>query len=233
VKYDLLSVENDAKTVKGEKYGYLTGILYLAPTTEANGHGNLCTYATDECRKACPYSAGMANAFASIKRARVSRTLEYLQDPAAFKTRLVSDIERLIRHAKLRQLQPAVRLNGTSDLPKLVREIALMFPSVQFYDYTKIPRPWRRRMANYHLTFSFSGENFAECMAALKHGINVAVVFSGGMPAEWHGYQVINGDASDLRFTDARGVIVGLKSKGTARTMAAGGFIQIGGITDV
>ena len=31
----LLSVSADAKTVKGEKKGYLTGILYLAPSKQA------------------------------------------------------------------------------------------------------------------------------------------------------------------------------------------------------
>lgn len=30
--YRLLSVEADAKTIKGTAQGYLTGILYLAPT---------------------------------------------------------------------------------------------------------------------------------------------------------------------------------------------------------
>ncbi len=35
MKYKYLSVGNDAKTVKGQKKGYLTGILYLAPATVA------------------------------------------------------------------------------------------------------------------------------------------------------------------------------------------------------
>ncbi len=102
------------------------------------------------------------------------------------------------------------------------------FPTVQFYDYTKIPRPWRRTLPNYHLTFSFSGANLTDALSALQHGINVAVVFQRQLPSTWNGYPVINGDESDLRFIDAKGVIVGLKAKGTARTMAAGGFVQIG-----
>lgn len=227
-KYKLLSVESDYKTSKGTKYGYLTGILYLAPATEANGHDNLCPMATDECRKACLYGAGMAAVFPTIKRARVAKTLEYLQHPDAFKAKLVADIHDLIIEATMRGLAPAVRLNGTSDQPKLACELARLFPTVQFYDYTKIPRPWKRTRANYHLTFSFSGSNLTECMDALRHGINVAVVFAGEPPDTWHGIAVIAGDTSDLRFTDPVGVIVGLTSKGPALKMATGGFIQIG-----
>ena len=39
---------------------------------------------------------------------------------------------------------------------------------------------------------------------------------------------VINGDASDLRFRDAVGVVVGLKAKGVARKLTVGGFVQMG-----
>lgn len=229
MKYALLSIEADAKTSKGTEYGYLTGILYLAPATEADGEHNLCPMATAECREACLYGAGMAGVFPSIKRARIAKTLEYLADATAFKVTLASDIEKLRKEAAARGLKPAVRLNGTSDLPKLARKLAAQYPDIQFYDYTKIPAPWKHTASNYHLTFSFSGANLAACMSALKHGVNVAVVFSGALPESWHGFPVVNGDASDLRFTDPNGVIVGLKAKGTARAMTAGGFIQIGG----
>ena len=120
-------------------------------------------------------------------------------------------------------------LNGTSDEWKLARALAAKFPEVEFYDYTKIPAPWKRVTANYHLTFSFSGTNLPACIDALQHGINVAVVFSGSLPATWHGYPVINGDESDLRFLDPVGVIVGLSTKGDAKKLTTGGFVQIGG----
>jgi len=226
--FKLLSIEADAKTSKGTAFGYLTGILYLAPATEADGVHNLCPMASDECRQACLYGAGMAGAFAAIKRARVAKTLLYLNDPDGFKAALVADVERLVKRAASRGLKPAVRINGTSDMPKLAREVAALFPEVQFYDYTKIPRPWERIAPNYHLTFSHSGTNMADCLEALQHGVNVAVVFRGKLPETWHGFRVVNGDESDLRFLDPQGVIVGLKNKGPARSMNAGGFIQIG-----
>jgi hypothetical protein len=170
----------------------------------------------------------MAGVFPSIKESRIRKTRWFLNNQDSFVQALTDDIATLIRDAKRRGLKPCVRINGTSDLPKLAQLMASRFPEVQFYDYTKIPRAWKRTMANYHLTFSHSGENMQECFEALAHGVNVAVVFHGALPDAWDGYRVVDGDKSDLRFLDPKGVIVGLKAKGTARSMAAGGFIQIG-----
>jgi hypothetical protein len=227
-KYNLLSVESDTKTSKGTAFGYLTGILYLAPATEADGVHNLCPMASPECRKACLYGAGMAGVFPTIKEARIAKTLHYLTRPEEFKAVLVADIRKLVKFAKAGGLIPAVRINGTSDLPQLALEIAAVFPEVVFYDYTKISRPWQRTKKNYHLTFSFSGTNLEECLEALRNGTNVTVVFRGRLPEVWNGYRVIDGDVSDLRFLDPAGVIVGLKAKGDARSMEAGGFVQLG-----
>jgi hypothetical protein len=227
--FQLLSVESDAKTKKGSKEGVLTGVLYLAPAKEADGIHDLCAMATDECRFACLYGSGMAGIFPSIKAARIQKTLLYLNDRITFVALLRADIHLLIHKATERGMIPAVRINGTSDQPQLARELAEAFPTIQFYDYTKIPAPWKRTLPNYHLTFSFSGKNLADCMAALAHGINVAVVFPDAhFPATWQDRPVINGDASDLRFRDAIGVVVELKAKGEARKLTAGGFVQIG-----
>jgi hypothetical protein len=227
--YKLLGVEQDAKTTKGSKRGYLTGILYLAPAKEADGVHDLCPMATPECRATCLYGAGMAGVFPSIKAARIAKTLAYLENPKTFVATLAEDIRKLQIEAKQRRMVPAVRINGTSDLPKLAHELAKLFPDMQFYDYTKIPLPWKRTRSNYHLTFSYSGDNLAACVAAVRRGINVAVVFQGALPETWNGRPVINGDLSDLRFLDPQGVIVGLKAKGAARKAQAGGFVQIGG----
>ena len=75
----LLSVESDAKTTKGSKNGYLTGILYLAPSTEADGVHNMCPMATPECIVDCLYSAGRSSIFPAIKAARVRKTLDYIK----------------------------------------------------------------------------------------------------------------------------------------------------------
>ena len=70
--------ETDAKTRKGTKKGYLTAIMYLAPSKEADGVHNLCPFATsgpNGCEEVCLHGAGMAQVFPSIKAARVAKTL--------------------------------------------------------------------------------------------------------------------------------------------------------------
>ena len=128
---------------------------------------------------------------------------------------------RLVARARRLGLKPAVRINGTSDLPWLAQELAAAFPNVQFYDYTKHPKPWLRTLPNYHLTFSYSGRNLEDCLEALRHGVNVAVVFTTrrgeALPETWNRFPVKDGDSHDCRFLDPTGVVVGLRAKGMAK----------------
>jgi hypothetical protein len=189
----------------------------------------MCGGRSDECTLACLNHSGMSEVYPSIIEARVQKTLDYIADFSGFCDRLERDTEKLLIEAESRSLKPAERLNGTSDQPKLAREMARRFPSLQFYDYTKLSRPWERITENYHLTYSFSGDNLRHAVACLEHNINVAVVFRGTKPARWHGERVIDGDLHDLRFLDPQGVIVGLREKGhRIRTLEAGSFVQIG-----
>jgi hypothetical protein len=105
---------------------------------------------------------------------------------------------------------------------------------VQFYDYTKIAN--RKRLpANYHLTFSLADGNDSEASRALDNGLSVAAVFRNKATVaryERTGFElaglpvpVVNGDESDLRFLDPRGVIVALYAKGNA-TKDASGFVR-------
>ena len=77
----LFTVSNDAKTVKGEKHGWLTAVLYLAPA-DLSGV-NVCPKSTPECRALCLNTAGRG-AFNMVQAARLRRTHEYLQDKSAF-----------------------------------------------------------------------------------------------------------------------------------------------------
>jgi hypothetical protein len=239
--YSLLTVGHDAKTIKGEKKGYLTGILYLAPASL--GGPNLCAYSTPGCRAGCLYTAGRG-IMAPVQAARLRRTTLFHADRDAFMAMLVTDIQALIRAAKRRGMKPAVRLNGTSDLPwenirldhegRRVPSLIEMFPRVQFYDYTKNPVRAAagigragRLPRNYSLTFSRSEteENERAVLALLHNGANVAVVFptKEAFPATWHGYKVFDGDRSDLRFLDPPGShVIGLRAKGKARQDTSG-----------
>tara|TARA_R110002020_G_scaffold44929_1_gene128951 strand:- start:407 stop:1117 length:711 start_codon:yes stop_codon:yes gene_type:complete len=219
----LLSVDTNAKTVKGQKRGYLTGILYLAPSNES-GTINVCPHASAGCRAACLYTAGMGS-FSNVKQARINKTLWFARDRESFVAQIKKDIAALIRKAKRMNLIPCVRLNGTSDLPFENFGIMQEFPDIAFYDYTKNAKRMKRFLAgempaNYSLTFSRSEtkRNHRQCEEIAKLGGNVAAVFAGKtLPKTYKGKRVFNGDNSDLRFLDPTGVIVGLTAKGMAR----------------
>ena len=53
----LLTIGNDPKTIKGEKLGYKTGILYLSPANQS-GIVNLCQRASAGCAIALNHNSG-------------------------------------------------------------------------------------------------------------------------------------------------------------------------------
>jgi hypothetical protein len=223
----LLNVDGNAKTVKGQKKGFLTGILYLAP---ANLSGyEVCPFRSAGCTATCLNTAGMG-AMPAQQAARIRKTKEYFADKSAFVETLAKEIKAVIRKADKKGLTPVFRINGTSDMPALAHKLAKRFPDYQFYDYTKIPNPASRTLPNYHITFSLSENNWTEAKAALDSGVSVAVVFDTKkdkpLPETWRGYPVVDGDETDLRFLDPKGVIIGLRAKGKARKSNEFGFVQ-------
>jgi len=222
---NLMTTEN-AKTSKGIAYGYLTAILYLAPS-DVSGLINVCPFASEGCRAGCLNTAGRGS-FAKIQRQRIAKTELFVRDREYFLASLAYSVRIAQRKADREGLKLAVRLNGTSDLRMLVENIAPIFPDVQFYDYTKDGHAWyKSRPANWHLTFSASESNASAQRDALYHGINVAQVFDvkrGAPLPEFHnGIRVIDGDKSDLRFLEGyQGVIVGLRAKGKAKKDISG-----------
>ena len=224
----LLSVGSDAKTVKGETLGFLTGILYLAPANTTKW--NTCSMAkTAKCDVACLYKAGRG-AMNSVQTARINKTIWFFEDRQSFMQQLVVDIDKLFFKAKRMGLTPLVRLNGTSDIQwesipiNGYKNIFEAFPDVQFYDYTKIAN--RTDLpANYDLTFSYSGvEGFQPFVQkALLNNMRMAVVFrkEQDIPATFMGIPVVSGDKSDVRHLDDK-VIVGLYAKGKAKLDTTG-----------
>jgi len=231
----LLSVSNDTKTVKGEKVGILTGVLYLAPA-DVSGF-QVCPKASEGCKAACLYTAGRGR-FTMTQEARINRTRWFFEDRASFMATLVKDIQRLVRRADREGLKPAIRLNGTSDIAwekifvtvdgEEYRNVMKAFPNVQFYDYTKIRgRKSALALPNYHLTFSLAEDNDDDAVIALREGYNVAVVMdlkkTDAKPSTWKGAPVLDGDVNDVRFYDPNGGhIVALYAKGDARKDTSG-----------
>lgn len=225
MKLQLLSVGSDAKTVKGEAYGYLTAILYLAPARQA-GRGEVCPHRSEGCTLSCLYTAGRGK-MGNVKSARIRKTQLFFDRFSAFKEALIADITAFVAYCTKQGKTPCVRLNGTSDISWERLGVFTQFPSVQFYDYTKSPiRALQFAKGvlptNYHLTFSRSECNEAQAVDVLANGGNVAVVFSSVLPKLWNGFPVVDGDKSDLRFLDSRNVVVGLKAKGEAKKDKSG-----------
>jgi len=214
----LLNVQN-AKTVKGEKRGFMTFIMYLAPG-KLSGY-EVCPKSTAECRQGCLYFAGMGR-FDNVQAARKRKTRMFFEETPVFYNDLRGDIRKAVKMASKKGLTPVFRLDGTSDLGIGVG-MAAEFPDLQFYDYTKCQN--RRTNSNHHVTFSYSGENLEECQARLDNGENVAVVFKKELPETWHGFPVVSGDETDLRFLDAPGTVIGLYAKGPAKTLT-GDFVN-------
>lgn len=231
---EILGIDTNAKTVKGSKFGYLTGISYLAPSDES-GVANTCPDASYGCRTACLFTAGRGG-MDNVKDARVNKTLAFFKNKNVWMKQLSDEISRLVRKSKKDGKIPCIRLNGTSDLPwervKLDgKNIMEHFSEVQFYDYTKSISRMREFIggtlpSNYHLTFSRSEDNESDVDEVLAAGGNVAVVFRGTQPATFKGFKVIDGDETDLRFTDEKNVIVGLTQKGRAKKDITGFVVE-------
>jgi hypothetical protein len=235
----LLSTGNP-KVLKGLKEGFNTYILHLAPA-DLSGF-NTCPKATAGCKAACLNTAGRGGMFKKgestniIQEARIRKTAFFFEERAGFMEWLVADIKLAIKQSAKKGLIPVFRLNGTSDLSwekyevirdgKLYRNIFAAFPNVQFYDYTKVLGRKTSNIKNYHLTFSAADGNDNDVAKAINQGYNIATVFgikkTLPMPEEYMGLPVFNGDESDLRFLDPKGVVVGLYAKGKAKKDTSG-----------
>lgn len=231
----LFGTEN-AKTIKGEKLGYHTLIMYTSPDKQNTFGKTLCAHSTPGCRASCLFTAGRGK-FSNVATARINKAEFFLRDRKAFMEQVVKEIKAAIK--KFGADKICIRLNGTSDIPwENIKiddhaNIMTMFPTVQFYDYTKnFTRLTSELPANYHLTFSRAETalNQKQAELALKLGHNVAMVFAvkdeTELPAEYKGYKVINGDEHDLTFKHPKNVIVGLKAKGDAKKDTTGFVIR-------
>jgi hypothetical protein len=234
LQYRPILGESSAKTVKGEKIGYLTAICYLVPDEK------LCPFAIMAgCFDGCLNTAGRG-AFNSTQKARAAKTRFFYDNQRAFMLSLCADIWTHQRRAEKLGLIPLVRPNGTSDIPFeniLIdgRTIFQIFADVQFYDYTKHPS---RNLAgktagNYDLTYSFSALTPKTIsIKGLSNTANqrTAVVFlnRSEIPSEFRGWPVVDGDDTDVRHIEPRSVVVALYAKGKAKADTSG-FVQIKG----
>ena len=218
----------NAKTRKGEKLGWITYGLHLAPFNLSGK--NVCSHASAGCAAACLNTAGRG-AMSNVQKARIAKTQKFFDDKEGFTWQLAKEIGNAVKLANKKGMKACFRLNLTSDLPwenikvkSNGKNLSLMemFPDVQFYDYTKNfkrAKAWAdgKMPGNYHLTFSRSESNDSFCAILNLLGVNIAAVFRGSLPKSYNGNEVIDGDETDLRFLDGKNKIVGLVEKGLAK----------------
>jgi hypothetical protein len=227
------SVNKSAKLAKNGKVNHqYTYGLYLAPAS-TSGY-NVCSHSTPECRLGCLATSGRAGMEILAGKTktfdcRSNKTKLFYEQPEFFMQWLIAELKYYQAKAQKDEYGFSVRLNCTSDIDWAnVRVNGLnifeIFPDVQFYDYTKNANKFKGIAPNYHLTFSYTGRNWAQCEALLEQGHNIAMVFDAKtelqLPVMYRGYKVVNGDLTDYRVADGKGVIIGLKFKRIADQQA-------------
>lgn len=197
---------------------YLTYILYLA---SAAYKPELCPNAGD-CIQYCLITKAGRGAIGgpdnNVQRARKRKSDWLLSDPIGFKARLSTEIGNAVRLASKLGMPLAIRLNGGSDLDW--SDIYIQFPNVQFWEYTKRPDLALRLNGqnNVHVTYSNNERTTTRILGTmLMNNINVAMVFhirkGNPLPMYVGSVPVVDGDITDLRFLDGKGVVVGLRLK--------------------
>lgn len=192
----LSAPESNPKVAKNGKLGVLSSPLHLAPF-DLSGF-QVCPQASAGCAAACLHTAGNPAYMSAKDASRKDKTRAYFKHRDAFMALLAFEIRALRLKAHKLNMEPAVRLNATSDLPWEVRTIDVQHPDsampqtvklmdwfadVQFYDYTKVTKralahAEGRMPANYHLTFSKTEDNDSDVIKVLSAGGNVAAVFA-------------------------------------------------------
>jgi hypothetical protein len=179
------------------------------------------------CFDPCIKFSGLAAVYKSINEARQRKTDWFVEDLDGFLNQYQRELTNLVKLAKNHGKQAVVRSNVFSDVAWEELGIPQAFPEIFWYDYTKRAARIGNTPANYDLMFSYSGapRYQKQVEIALQTDVPIAVVFRNGMPKEFLGREVINGDKSDLINLKARNKVVGLKVKGNAAKKSTSPFI--------
>lgn len=231
--------DDNTKLRKSIGHGFQTVGFSGSPSTES-GIGDACPWSSPGCETACLDHQGLASVFATIRLARMAKTVVFRLAKRWFLETLRKEIAVAERKAELLGDRLAVRLNVFSDFLWERLGIIELFPNVEFYDYSKSVDRAGLLLPNYWVTFSRSESNQDDCLRVIESGKNVSVVWDTGrtgnqvsklasaadFPKTWFGFPVLNGDLTDLRFDDPRGRlrgrVVGLRLKAASRSERLG-----------
>ena len=222
----LITTDND-KLGKSDRPSYG---LSLSPAA-TSGKWNTCPWSTPGCRSVCLSTAGNGR-YDSVTRAREWRTRLLADHPAAFLSRLASELRTRVRLDGPINFRP----NIVSDQRwELIAPGLMTIPGVTLYDYTKAPTHKRASLPNYRLVGSVSERDSDETIrGTVDHYGSVAVALDlpkgAPLPAVLFGRPVVDGDLSDDRTLGSElGVVVGLRFKRPANGATAAdshGFVR-------
>ena len=222
-----------AKVEKGAgARGVLAAVVYLSG---AHAHKALCAWATPGCIAACLGHTAGCLVWTPQRATQAWKTALYLGDPSTYKALVRLDMASLAGRARKLGAVPALRLDGSSDTGlsiEMAGDAARL--GVRLWDYSKsVDRAAAALGGPVDVTLSYPGEgtDWAPYAAHVKAGGRVAVVVDcargADLPTAWEGLPAVDGDRTDLRFTDPTGVVVLLRVKGTnkaKRTARRSGF---------
>ncbi len=192
------------------KIGFEAATLSLS--AGAIAENGLCVN-SKTCESICVVNASGRGRFNSVRHARDTMTTFLLNEPEAFGAILKRDLLSCVKRGV-----EFVRLNVNSDVAfeKIFPWLAEI--NIKMYDYSKRINRVGQVMPNYKVTYSvtqFTAESVIRRI--LAKGNNVAAVFAvkkHDTPDNWRGMPVLDGDITDVRYTDLPGHIVGLSAKG-------------------
>lgn len=198
------------------------------PATLATLEFNSCEAATS-CKLTCLVFATMTAMFES-KTGKLCNTLKkrirrlfLLLNATDF---CIQKINLEIESAALAG-PVAVRLNVFTDIEWTRYGINFNAPGVTWYDYTKVKARAGRSDYPIDITYSASERDRVEDLLEVLRHSRVAMVFPGKtLPEEWNGFPVIDGDETDNRYLEPKGVVVGLRQKATQHGKTENKFVK-------
>lgn len=111
----LFSLDTNPKTLKGQRYGFKTAVLYMAPARLSGV--NLCPMAQiAQCEAPCLNTAGNPAYAAGKAKGRLNKAHYFLRDRNAFMNQMVRETARFVLRTRAEGFVPLVRLNGTTDI---------------------------------------------------------------------------------------------------------------------
>ena len=220
----LLSDQITKHDKTSKEYGINQYGLALAQS-DASNVVNVCSFATDGCRRACIAEFGKGG-IPSVKFARTVKAIALHRMPELFIKRLASEIKAKVA------LEGEIfcRLNDYSDLRwELIAPSLFDIDGVTYWDYTKHPRRDVSKLDNYTVVFS-AHEKFQDSkIPSLSSRYDgVAVVFSDYPTFTTYKETPVKlGIHDNLADMTSDGfTVIALKAKGKARTDSSG-FVRI------